>query len=484
MRYKVRVNGTYLEDIVPGYITTDVEGREQADNEITALTAERIDGEEYRYRRRNARTITIRFAISTHSMEDLTESHNKLKAALSVEQAKFIFDDEPDKYWVGTPVSMSVEHLRPDTTTGEITVKVHKPYKYALAESSVSFVDGQAEVFYSGTVPTYPVIHADMNADDGYISFTKDEETLMFGDEEDDGTTPTDPDAAVEYIANRDGLPTAGTTWSYNDGTLPALSAAVSKTGSMGLTTWTPTNQRLYASDFGTDNNAWHGPSMTYHLNGSKTDCALTVYHKQTATDNNQLGLFQIALTDANGDSIASCRFIKATPGTMDSGIDIFIGGTKKKTVGFQMVAGNTITDPAVTVIGKNGSTITFSFNGKSYQFTDASLENVAVKTFTLFFAKSKTKTYINTSYVTGFRFTSPDGTVVMHTFWNGDSVEVDCGQGQIKVNGVDTPAIGRVRNPWEKMQLVPGRNVFSMDYSDWTDTPPTARLTYREVFA
>jgi predicted phage tail component-like protein len=484
MRYKVRVNGTYLSDLVPGYITTDVKGREQADNEITSLTSERIDGEEYRYRRRNPKIITIKFAISTGSMEELTEAHNKLKAALSVEQAKFIFDDEPDKYWIGTPVSMEVEHLRPDTTTGEISVKVHKPYKYGLAESNVPFVDGVAEVYYSGTVPTYPVIHADMTANDGYISFSKDEETVMFGDEEDDGTTPTDPDAAVEYIANRDGLPTAGDTWSYNDGTLPALSAAVAKTGAMGLTTWTPTNLRLYASDFGTDNNAWHGPSMTYHLTGSKTDCALTVYHRQEATDNGQKGLFQIALTDTDGNDIASCRFVKSTAGSMDSGIDIFIAGSKKKTIGFRMIKDNPITGPGVTAVSKSGSTIAFSFNGKTYQFTDASLEAVEVKEFTLYFAKSKTATYINTSYVTGFRFVAPDGSVEMHTFWDGDQVEIDCGQGQIKVNGAETPSIGRVRNAWEKMQLVPGKNVFTMDYSDWANTPPSARLTYREVYA
>ena len=417
-------------------------------------------------------------------MEELTEAHNKLKAALSVEQAEFIFDDEPDKYWIGTPASMEVDHLRPDTTTGEISVKIHKPYKYGLAENSVPFVDGVAEVYYSGTVPTYPVIHADMTANDGYISFSKDEETIMFGDEEDDGTTPTDPDAAVEYIANRDGLPTAGDTWSYNDGTLPALSAAVAKTGAMGLTTWTPANLRLYASDFGTDNGAWHGPSMTYHLVGSKTDCSLTVYHRQEATDNGQKGLFQIALTDTGGNDIASCRFVKSTAGTMDSGIDIFIAGSKKKTIGFQMIKGNPITGPGVTAVSKSGPTITFSFNGKTYQFTDASLENVEVKEFTLYFAKNKTATYINTSYVTGFRFVAPDGSVEMHTFWNGDQVEIDCGQSQIKVNGAETPSIGRIRNAWEKMQLVPGKNVFTMDYSDWANTPPSARLTYREVYA
>ena len=481
---RARFNGVYLEDIVPGYHTLGVEGREVIENDISALTTERIDGEEYRYRRRAAKTITVFFSIYVKTQEDLTESHNKLKAALNIENAQIIFDDEPDKYWVGTPSATAVKYYGIDATTGEITINIHKPYKYALAKNTVPFVDGEAEVFYSGTVAAYPVIHADINADDGFISFGKNEDTLLFGDDTDDGTSPTDPDAAVEYVANRDGLPTAGETWSYNDGTLPALSAAVSKTGSMGLTTWTPTNLRLYASDFGTNNNAWHGPSITYHLNGSKTECSLTVYHRQEATANDQKGLFQIALTDANGDSIASCRFVKSTTGSMDSGIDIFIGGTKKKTVGYSSAKNNAITGPGVTVVSKKGSTITFNFNGTSYQFTDASLENVAVKTFTLYLAKSGTATYLNTSYVTGFRFTSPDGTVVSHAFWAGDEVEIDCGKAQIKVNGVENPALGRVRNPWESIKLMPGKNVIKMDYSEWTEEPVTARLEYREVYA
>lgn len=480
MRYKVRVNGTYLSDLVPGYITMDVKGREQADNEITSLTSERVDGEEYRYRRRNPRTITIKFAISTGSMEELTEAHNKLKAALSVEQAKFIFDDEPDKYWIGTPVSMEVEHLRPDTTTGEISVKVHKPYKYGLAESNVPFVDGVAEVYYSGTVPTYPVIHADMTANDGYISFSKDEETIMFGNEEDDGTTPTDPDAAVEYISNRDGLPTAGERWTYNDGILPYVMNPTSATGTMAVTA---TARNLYASNFGTNNNSWHGPCLTYHLEGSKSDCEFSTYFSLGARTNDQCGLAQFSIA-SDSANVAAVSIFKSSKGTLNGGYDLYVKGTRKKNISVSVAEGNKSTTNSTCTIKKKGSTITFSIGGASYQFTDASLADVAVTRLTIFFAKKAAETQLSINHVTGFRFTSPDESVEMHTFWDGDQVEIDCGQGQIKVNGAETPSIGRVRNAWEKMQLVPGKNVFTMDYSDWADTPPSARLTYREVYA
>lgn len=481
MNDAMRINGQYLEDLIPGYTTLGVNGRETLDMDIDSVKLKRSDGERFLFKSKNAREIVVYFCLFAQDMADFDLKFQKLKAALNVNEAQLIFDDAPHKYWTGTPVSLEAKYHGTNATKGEITIICHDPVQHGLVERVVPFIDGVAEIYYSGTEETRPQIHAVFPEDTGYISFTKDEKTLMFGDETDDGSIPTDPDSVFEYVFNS-GLPEAGERWSYNDGTLPALSAAVAKTGAMGLTTWTPANLRLYAESFGTDNDAWHGPSISYHLHGTKDEWTVTVYHRQEATANDQRGMMQIALTDEDGNSVASCRFVKSTPGTMDSGIDIFVGGTKKKTVGFQMIKDNPITGPGVTTITKKGGTITFSFNGTSYQFTDSSLADVEVKVITLYLSKWKNTAYINTSYITGFRFTSPDESVTVRTFWSGDMIDVDCESAEVQVNDVPTYQIGRITNPWDSFKLTPGKNVITMDRSDWA-AMPSAYVTYREAF-
>lgn len=476
---RMRINGTYLEDTVPGYHTLEVTGRDSIEMDIDSVSFARVDGERYQGKRATARTLTVRFVIEGYGPADFASKLAKLKTALKVTEAQLIFDDEPDKYWIGTPSKLDPEQVGPSACRGEIEILCSDPYKYGLVERSVNFVDGTAEIYYGGTEETRPKIHAVFPEDTGYISFTKNEKTLMFGDETDDGSIPTDPDANVDYVSARDGAPTAGERWSYNDGVLPALSAAVGQTGAMGIRT---TNGKLYAESFGTDNNAWHGPSISYHLHGSKDEWTITVYHRQEATANDQRGFIQIALTDTDGNNVTSCRFIKSTTGSMDAGVDIWIGATKKKTVGYSMAKNNAVSGPAVTTISKKGGTITYSFNGTSYQFTDASLVDVEAKVITIALMKWKGTTYLNTSRVTGFRFTSPDEAVTVRTFWAGDMIDVDCESAEVQVNNVPTHQIGRITNPWDSFKLTPGKNIITMDRSDWAEEP-VAEVTYREVF-
>lgn len=478
---RMRINGTYLEDAVPGYHTLEVTGRDSIEVDIDSVSFARVDGERYQGKRATVRTLTVRFVIEGYGPADFASKLAKLKTALKVTEAQLIFDDEPSMYWIGTPSKLDPEQVGPSACKGEIEITCSDPYKYGLVERSVDFVDGTAEIYYGGTEETRPKIHAVFPEDTGYISFTKDEKTLMFGDENDDGSIPTDPDSVFEYVFSS-GLPEAGERWSYNDGTLPAVSAAVAKTGAMGLTTWTPTNLRLYAESFGTDNNAWHGPTISYHLHGSKDEWTITVYHRQEATANDQRGFLQIAMTDVDSNNVTSCRFIKSNTGSMGAYVDIWIGADKKKTISYSMAKNNAISGPGVTTISKKGGTITYSFNGTSYQFTDASLADVEVKVITLALMKWKNTAYINTSYITGFRFTSPDEAVTVRTFWSGDVIDVDCESAEVQVNDVPAYQIGRLRNPWDSFKLTPGKNVITMDRSDWA-AMPSAHVTYREVY-
>ena len=59
----MRVNGVYLEDLMPGYRTLYVRGRENLTADITALEMEVRDGARYRRRRHLPRTLTIGYQL-------------------------------------------------------------------------------------------------------------------------------------------------------------------------------------------------------------------------------------------------------------------------------------------------------------------------------------------------------------------------------------------------------------------------------------
>lgn len=478
MNDAMRINGKYLEDLVPGYITLGVNGRETLDMDIESVKLKRSDGEIFQHKRKNAREITVHFCLFAQDMADFDAKFQRLKAALNVNNAQLIFEDAPHKYWVGTPESLEVEYHGTNATNGEIKIICHDPVQHGVVERTVPFVDGTAEIYYGGTEETRPKIHAVFPEDTGYISFTKDEKTLMFGDETDDGSIPTDPDASVDYVSTRDGAPTAGERWSYNDGILPYVSNPTSATGIIAVTA---TARNLYASNFGTNNNSWHGPCLTYHLEGSKTDCEFSVNFSIGARTNAQCGLVQFSLA-SDSANVAAISIFKGSKGSLNGGYDMYIKGARKKNISVSLADGTAATTNGTCTIKKKGSTITFGIGGNQYQFTDASLADVEVTRLTIFFAKKAAETQLSINHVTGFRFTSPDEAVTVRTFWSGDMIDVDCESAEVQVNSVPTHQIGRITNPWDSFKLTPGRNVITMDRSEWA-AMPSAYVTYREAF-
>ena len=95
-------NGVYFENVIPGYRTLYVSGREMIETEISNTDMEIRDGARYRRKRYGARTIVVGYQLIAQSNKAFREAYNKLNALLDTEQAKMIFLDEPDKYFIGT----------------------------------------------------------------------------------------------------------------------------------------------------------------------------------------------------------------------------------------------------------------------------------------------------------------------------------------------------------------------------------------------
>lgn len=480
------INGTSIESIITGYTTLEVTGREPFDREITTAVIKTRDGEQYMRRRLTRRTLTVRFVLEADTPEQNMALYEWLNRLLNFEEAKIGFADEPDKYYIGTAAKAVMDYINASVSTGTITIICSDPFKYSLSEKTVEFVDGAAEIFYGGTKEAYPVLEAEMRSTNGFISFTKDSHTLLFGDDTDPGgesPAEPDPDALVEYTF--DTAVPSGTNWVQNDGVLPYVASPTAIGGAVAVG-GDPVG--LYGSTFGTNNNKWHGPTLSYHLTGQKTECELSFYHIAEATANAQCGMLQVSLTSASGN-VAAISFWKNGTGSKSGGYDMYVNGSRKKSISYSMAAGNNISGTAGghSSIAKKGSVITFNVAGNIYQYTDSSLEDVAVTYFTFYFAKWNSATFLNKNRLFSFRFTSPDegggGTVIEHAFHTGDAFAADCGSAETTLGNSPNYTLGTVENPWEAFSLKPGMNRVELEYSDWATTAPTARIRYREVW-
>ena len=95
-------DGVYLENEIEGYRTLYVTGRELYGAEIKEQSTDTIDGANYIARRYPPRTITVAYQLLATSDSAFRDAYNKMNRLLNGEQVKVIFNDEPDKYFIGT----------------------------------------------------------------------------------------------------------------------------------------------------------------------------------------------------------------------------------------------------------------------------------------------------------------------------------------------------------------------------------------------
>ncbi|WP_333489868.1 distal tail protein Dit, partial [Enterococcus faecalis] len=75
-------NGSFLEDLVPGYRTLSVVGRELATTEIQSYQLGIRDGMRHVYARIPERELTVKFKVEANSNEAFRDSFNRLNVAL------------------------------------------------------------------------------------------------------------------------------------------------------------------------------------------------------------------------------------------------------------------------------------------------------------------------------------------------------------------------------------------------------------------
>lgn len=183
-------NGVYLENEIDGYRTLSVTGRELMESEVTDQEIDGMDGSYYRYKTTPARTITVRYQLLARGSREFREAYNKMNKLLSGEQVKVIFNDESDKYFIGTKTSNTQVDGGSNNVIGEIEIYCSDPCKYSTTEKEFTAIDGVLNIVNEGTIPVSIDYDIQTTSETGYIGLVSEEGVMQYGKiEELDGET-------------------------------------------------------------------------------------------------------------------------------------------------------------------------------------------------------------------------------------------------------------------------------------------------------
>ena len=183
-------NGVYLENEIDGYRTLSVTGRELMESEVTDQEIDGMDGSYYRYKTTPARTITVRYQLLARGSREFRDAFNKMNKLLSGEQVKVIFNDESDKYFIGTKTSNTQVDGGSNNVIGEIEIYCSDPCKYSTTEKEFTATDGVLNIVNEGTVPVSVDYDIQTTSETGYIGLVSEEGIMQYGKiEELDGET-------------------------------------------------------------------------------------------------------------------------------------------------------------------------------------------------------------------------------------------------------------------------------------------------------
>lgn len=174
-------NGVFLENEIEGYRTLNVIGRETLESEIDSIETKARHGARYRSRRYLPRVITVSYQLAARTATELMEKFNKLNFILDAEEATLIFNDEPDKFFIGTRQTLKPPKEGVLTTKGEIEFYCADPFKYSIKEYEVTAEDGVITVIYNGTAPNPPRFHIKAHGNIALIELLKDTARVICG---------------------------------------------------------------------------------------------------------------------------------------------------------------------------------------------------------------------------------------------------------------------------------------------------------------
>ena len=519
----MRINGEYIENLIPGYRTLSVSGREALSAELGVYETGVRDGSSVKHKRYPARNLIVKYQIiSPGGAYEFRQAYNALAGILNVEDAQLIFNDEPDKFFIGTPTEIGEVEPGTNAVVGEFTIFCADPFKYSLTEhqKSVQTISGGGKGFvinYNGTHKTYPRIKANFytenevdgsltgDGDCGYVAFFNDrEKILQFGnpDELDGVAAEASQRLTHWYFDSAGSWGDAQSYWVMNNAAnliYNEVTGGSMKTGQDAIGRY-----YLTPADYSSGNDKF-GPAITRILPADSAGVVgasdfLFEFDLSFAPSSGSGGLWEVGVfyalaENASGKIVAGIRVAKFAPGTTQGKIEYFVNGKQPFNHTFDASHANNFFGNNSKVarriyIKKIGKTVTFNVGGTSRPYTcpDSGFESEKVTKISFVFMRYKDYTPLAYNGIYFARFTKYNCSTyaeIPNKFSSGDVLEVDCKEGEVYLNGLTSPELGAIGNDWENFYLQPGENTIGIGYSDWltADKAPTFTLMYREVF-
>ena len=148
-----KINGQYIEDILPGYTTVITSGREGLPAELNTYSVGSADGERVKSSTFPARVIEIEFVLQGDSMDDLRQKLIKLNNILSVEESDVVFNDESDKFYTGYPLMQDSFSDYKNAARGKVTADNTKAKTGAAGSPSAKDTAGTGNSDFAIATP-------------------------------------------------------------------------------------------------------------------------------------------------------------------------------------------------------------------------------------------------------------------------------------------------------------------------------------------
>lgn len=499
----VKIDGSYIEDLIDGYTTLNSSGRESLPLELEAYTVGSADGDTVKYTRYPARTITVEFLLVGSSAIDIRDKLNHLNNLLSVDEADYVFNDESDKYFTGIPI-MGTDFERGNYwVNGTWQIYCSFPFKRSTAIYTVSPTtsSGNSATFainYTGTFPARPLLQATFagalsggdfsdDGDCGFVAFMDDNENIIQLGNPDaidlDGYTEAKELINRQFTTDTGWSTSGGATWGSK-----AVTGSVTANSSITDTYWNngtgAQTLKVAKPTYGSSAN-WHGPIL-YNTTLGAVDFDLAIVHRLCASAAGETGSFECGcynVDNGNYTMVAGVVIEKTsngTNGTVNYIINGEVAGTqtidlsyyntnfgyckrneivtanyayktvkkKKKKKKVQYIKSYTTTywytqSNLNTTINKSGSQITFKVgNLAARTFTNTDVENTVAHVVSFHFGQNGTNPPLNTNAVASVLFTRNPGVLFAdkpNVFTAGDIVEADCNDASVTLRRKDT---------------------------------------------
>jgi predicted phage tail component-like protein len=444
----VNFNGVQLDTAVPYFRTLQVTGRELIASDIDSYEVGNNIGEYFRSRKVGTREIEVVFQVKAPSDELYRETFNKLNLYLQAEEAKLIFNDEPDKYFIASSSDVSEPDAGCNCGTGKIRFTCSDPRKYSTTTKTFTAetVNGilTANVVNGGNVPVPIDYEITMSGDNGYIGIVSDHGAMQYGFiSEADGETYEQSEVLknTEEMFNAPNDPTG--TQCVSDPTFVV-------NGELGAIPWSTAPAKKYLTlTKDVVVGAWHGGQKTIEINadseghvGAKNFmCYWRRWFQKGRIK--QRGFQSIFFLDANKKPICGTRLGAYSLLDGSASLDFVLNGKTVRTISTTVYGENDLpynANRGHDALTKEGSKVIFYYAGNYYTHVDTSIENTEIKYIQINISNWASDEGLTRNYLGVLTFTKYNVEKWRdnpNRYGDGDVVTIDGNDGKVYVNGL-----------------------------------------------